>query len=181
MLMGNMIKQEHFADIMKGIKPTYEDIVEGIIIKKDFRYQTLGILEWADIFLRHNSIKLRFVKIKDLKIRESKPIFDEFRAIKGFFSPNIVKYLQDVGFKINGCEVNWIDMVMKGFNKELWIEFGQTRISKLWEYLHKNSYFIIAPAHNFFIVVKRGKNYKKGMKFMDDYYIEKMKKYEPKW
>jgi hypothetical protein len=57
-----------------------------------------------------------------------------------------------------------IDTIMSKNRTDMWIEFGQTKISKLWNYLKHNKAFIIGCDKNHMIIVKRNKNFKKGIR-----------------
>lgn len=171
-----MIKNKDFEYILKDIKPTFDDLIKNIITKGDSRYWDYYEIDWAIVFLIKKCIKIRVIKIPNYKI-DSKIFLEKYpetKKIRGYFSTNATIFFLKKGYKIKAVEYWYTDMIMKGFKKELQIEFGQCRISKLWEYLEYNKCFVIVPNDNYIIIIKRDKNFKKGIQYREKYILNNM-------
>lgn len=138
----------------------YYDIIKCHITNDDSRYLQPWDFEKISMYLRSRCIVIREKQIPTYKI--SKAFSEKFKINRprGYFSENILYHFLKNGYKLIGFEMHYVDMIMEKNGVEIWFEFGQTRSTKLSQYLNNNKTFIIVPNEKTIITVKRGKNFK---------------------
>lgn len=158
--------------IRKICGSTFNDILSRGIIEGDNRYS-----DYTEEKIAINLLKNKVIQIKPLIIPTVSGLNEELHnKVRGYFCYNPINYFIKKGFKLIGYELSHIDVIMKKGKTELWFEFGQTGINKLWQYLSTVKSFIKVYDENILFVIKRGKNFKKGMKEMHNNNIKLVKR-----